>query len=76
MRELLRPRATGAVALVVGLCLFLCDCMFNAMINAVYIVVLGGVTSLAAGTAARRPALPIRALPQRRRSKRVVHCLS
>ncbi|HZN41857.1 MAG TPA: O-antigen ligase family protein [Planctomycetota bacterium] len=46
----------GLTALVVAICMFVGDCLFNAMINPVYTMALGGLTSFAAGLVTR-PAL-------------------
>ena len=77
--EWLAPRAAGAATLAVALCMFVCDCMFNSMMNPVYIVALGSLTSVAAGDAALQPGLLLR--PQRRRGplrarRRVAHSLA
>jgi len=49
-------RSAGLCALVVAVCMFVGDCLFNAMVNPVYTMALGGLTSFAVGLVAR-PAL-------------------
>jgi O-antigen ligase len=76
VRDWTRRGGAAAGAMVVGLCVFVCDCLFNAMINSIYIMALGGVTALAAGAPALRSSPQLRPVPQRRAHRRVAHCLS
>jgi hypothetical protein len=57
--EWAQPRSAGTTALVVALCMFVADCMFNAMINPVYTVALGSITSLAAAVHRRAGSLEL-----------------
>ena len=67
------PRFAGTVAMALALWAFVCDCLFNAMINPAYIIALGGVTSLAARVPALAGAGP-RPLVVPARAQRPVHC--
>ncbi|HEX6810704.1 MAG TPA: O-antigen ligase domain-containing protein [Planctomycetota bacterium] len=52
-RRWAHPRMAGVAALVAVVCIFVADCMFNAMINPIYTVVVGGLVSLASGVTSR-----------------------
>jgi hypothetical protein len=61
LRDWLDHRAAGAVAVTLVLCLCAWDNIFNAMINPVYIVALGGLSAVAAACQpAQPPAHPVR----------------
>jgi hypothetical protein len=58
LRKLPTPHWTGRhgaglTAIVVAICMFVGDCLFNAMINPVYTMALGGLTSFAVGLVTR-----------------------
>jgi hypothetical protein len=52
--------SAGLTALVVTVCMFVGDCLFNAMVNPVYTMALGGLTSFAVGLVPRKAPATVR----------------
>jgi hypothetical protein len=73
LRDWTGRHGAGLCALVVAICMFVGDCLFNAMINPVYTMALGGLTSFAVGLVTR-PALAAR--PGHRPAPWLRHALS